>query len=86
MAALERLHFLLSMATSQNPENLKEAENGLSQLETQPRFHVALLVILSLPFIFLISVSYSIFFSQLLETGQSILVFGYNLFFILRME
>lgn len=44
MAALERLHYLLSMATSPNPDNLKEAEIGLSQLETQPRFHIALLV------------------------------------------
>jgi len=42
--ALERLRFLLSVASSQNPSGLKEAEAELRLMETQPQFHIALLV------------------------------------------
>ena len=45
--ALERLRFLLSVALSQNPAGLKEAEAELRLMETQPQFHIALLVISS---------------------------------------
>ena len=42
--ALERLRFLLSVASSQNPSGLKEAEAELRSMEIQPQFHIALLV------------------------------------------
>jgi hypothetical protein len=35
---------LLSVASSQNPSGLKEAEVELRSMEIQPQFHVALLV------------------------------------------
>ncbi len=45
MMALDRLRFILSVASSQNPTGLKEAEAELRLMETQPQFHIALLVI-----------------------------------------
>ena len=42
--ALDRLRFLLSVASSQNPSGLKDAEAELRSMEDQPQFHIALLV------------------------------------------
>ncbi len=90
MAALERLHYLLSMATSQNPDNIKEAETGLSQLETQPRFHIALLVRKYFqPASYLFSNVWKIIlfiFSLLSGTDQSTQVSVYNQYFTSKME